>query len=95
MMTGLRIDHIQRRGRLQVSVNGRPITAFRGESVLAALVASGYLILRRSHKLKEGRGALCGVGVCYECLVSINGLPNQRACMVEVEDGMEIEIDEA
>jgi NADH dehydrogenase/NADH:ubiquinone oxidoreductase subunit G len=43
----------------------------------------------------EGRGGLCGMGVCYECLVTINGSPGQRACMVEVQEGMEIEIDEA
>jgi NADH dehydrogenase/NADH:ubiquinone oxidoreductase subunit G len=35
------------------------------------------------------------MGVCYECLVTINGAPGQRACMVEVEEGMEIGIDEA
>ena len=94
-MPGVRIAHIQRGKPVRISVNGRPMTAYRGETVFASLIASGYLSLRKSHRLKEGRGGLCGMGVCYECLVTINGSPGQRACMVEVEEGMEIGIDEA
>jgi succinate dehydrogenase/fumarate reductase-like Fe-S protein len=37
----------------------------------------------------------CGMGICYECLVTINGVPGQRACMCRVEPGMEIVLDEA
>jgi sarcosine oxidase subunit alpha len=94
-MSGVRIAHIQRGEPVRISFNGRQITAYRGETVLAALIASGDLVLRKSHRLKEGRGAFCGMGVCYECRVSINGIPGQRACMVEVQEGMEIAIDEA
>ena len=79
---------------MRIWVNGRPVTAYKGETVFAALIASGYLTLRKSHRFKEGRGGLCGMGVCYECLVTINGSPGQRACMVEVEEGMEIGIDD-
>jgi len=94
-MPGVRIAHIQRGKPVRIRVNGRPVTAYKGETVFAALIASGYLALRKSHKIKEGRGGLCGMGVCYECLVTINGAAGQRACMVEVEEGMEIGIDEA
>jgi len=51
--------------------------------------------LKKSQKLNENRGALCGMGVCYECRISINGGPDQRACMAEVEDGMVIFVDES
>ena len=94
-MPGVRIAHIQRGKPVRIRVNGHRVTAFKGETVFAALIASGYLTLRKSHRLKEGRGGFCGMGVCYECLVSINGSPGQRACMVEVAEGMEIGIDEA
>jgi sarcosine oxidase subunit alpha len=92
-MQNLRIDRIPRGKKIGILVNGREVVAYEGETVFAALVASGYTHLRESHKLGECRGALCGMGVCYECLVTINGIPDQQACMAEVEDQMEIRID--
>ena len=93
-MAGLRIPHIQRREKVTIFINGRKTPAYRGETVWAALIASGRKVLKRSARLGEGRGAFCGMGICYECLVTVNGVPNQRACMAEVEDRMEIEIHE-
>lgn len=93
-MEDLRISAIERSDRITVLVNGTEIMAYKGETVLAALQASGYRALNKSKKTGEGRGALCGMGVCYGCLVSINGVHNERACAIEVEDSMEITIDE-
>jgi NADH dehydrogenase/NADH:ubiquinone oxidoreductase subunit G len=93
-MEDLRIGTIKRNERITIFVNGKEICAYKGETVLAALHAAGYRILNRSRDIGEGRGPLCGMGVCYGCLVSINGIQNQRSCMVEVEEEMEITIDE-
>ncbi|MBW1666604.1 MAG: (2Fe-2S)-binding protein [Deltaproteobacteria bacterium] len=93
-MAGLRISPIPKKDKVRLVVNGREVVACRGESVLAALIASGYVKLRIAPGSGEGRGAFCGMGVCYDCLVTINGRPNERACMAQVEDGMEIAIDE-
>lgn len=90
----LRIPSVKRSERIAIRVNGRRITAFRGETVLAALAAAGLRKLRKSHVFGEPRGALCGMGVCYECQLTIDRVPNRRACMTEVEEGMEIVIDE-
>ena len=79
---------------MTIVVNGREIEAYKGETVLAALQASGYKALNKSKKTGEVRGALCGMGVCYGCLVTINDVHNERACMTEVEEKMEITIDE-
>ncbi len=76
--------------KIEIFINGKACAAYEGETVLAALTASGYKALRHSRKRKEPRGALCGMGVCYECLVTINQRPNQKACMARVEDRMEI-----
>jgi len=92
-MKDLRIPSVARGKKIKIFVNGREVIAHEGESVLAALVAAGRRTLRRSHRNGEGRGAFCGMGVCYECLVSIDGRPNMRACMSEVEEFMEIGID--
>ena len=94
MKEDLRIATIVRKEAVTVFVNRKETRAYKGETVLAALHAAGYRILNRSKDIGEGRGPLCGMGVCYGCLVSINGIQNQRSCMVEVEEGMEITTDE-
>jgi len=93
-MRDLRTEHIKRTRKVKIKVNGKIIDAYRGETILAALVASGFKKLRKSHVIGEFRGPLCGMGVCYECQVMINGVPNLRSCMIEVEDKMEIRTDE-
>ena len=76
--------------QIKININGIETTVYKGDSVLASLVASGYKILKKSRKLNENRGPVCGMGVCYECQVTINGVPNQRACMKEVEEEMTV-----
>ncbi len=92
-MTPLRTDRMPREPAVTVTVNGRPVRAHWGQTVHAALVAAGFLAVRKSKLLHTPRGPFCGMGVCYECLVTINGEPNQRACMRLVSPGMEIRID--
>ena len=93
-MDDLRINSIERKEKISISVNGNDVVAYRGEALLAALIASGYKYLKISPVEKEKRGGLCGMGVCFECLVTVNGKKNVRACMQEVQQGMEISIDE-
>lgn len=93
-MDDLRISTIRRKEKVILSVNGREVSAYRGESLLAALMASGYKRLKKSPVYSEPRGPLCGMGACFECIVTVNGIPNTRSCMTEVENDMEIEIDE-
>jgi sarcosine oxidase subunit alpha len=73
-------------------VDGRPVTAYSGESVFAVLLAAGIIALR--HPLKDrtqtARGGLCGMGVCQECRVTVDGMPDRRACMTPVREGMEV-----
>lgn len=94
IMEDLRIGTIKRNEKVTIFVNGKETVAYKGETALAALLAAGYKVLRKS-KNAEGRCAFCGMGVCYDCLVSINGVQNQRSCMIEVEENMEIGIDES
>lgn len=92
-MKNLRINNINRKNKIYILVNGNKIEAYDGETVLAALIAAGYKSLHKNEENLEPRGALCGMGVCFECRVNINGVPNIRACMTDVQDGMEILID--
>ena len=77
-----------------IVVNGRPCPAYQGETVHAALLAAGYRVLRHTVKTGQPRSFFCGMGVCYDCLVTIDGVPNQRACMTLVRDSMEIRIND-
>jgi D-hydroxyproline dehydrogenase subunit gamma len=86
----LRIAGIDRSAEIHIRVNGRSVPAVPGETVLAALTAAGYRVLKKSNVHGEPRGPFCGMGVCYECLVTIDGVPKQRSCMVEAADNMEI-----
>jgi len=90
-MEDLRIKSIKRKQKVKLTVNGKEIIAYKCETVLSALIASGYKALKTNPASQEPRGALCGMGVCFECTVTINGIPNTRACMTEVQDGMVIE----
>ena len=67
--------------------DGAEVTAYPGETIAAALIASGIPATRLSRRSMK-RGYFCGMGLCWECLVTVNDRPNQRACMHAVEDGM-------
>ncbi|HLN13648.1 MAG TPA: (2Fe-2S)-binding protein [bacterium] len=91
----LRLEGDVRRGRkITITVNDRPVTAYLGESVAAALIAEGCRAFRRTARTGEPRGLFCGMGVCYDCLVVIDGLPGRRACMTDVRDGMRVALQE-
>ncbi len=92
-MDDLRIGTIKRKEKVKLLVNGKEVSAYRGETLLAALIAAGYKKLKRSPLYNEARGPLCGMGTCFECIVTVNGIPNTRSCMTEVENNMEIKTD--
>ena len=87
-----RIGDPAHRGRpLAIYVDGQPWSVYPGETIASALVAAGRLHLRKTSDRQEWRGYYCGMGVCWECLVVVDGRPNVRACMTFVRDGMRIE----
>lgn len=68
---------------IPIRFEGRPLAARKGESLLAALTAAGERVLRLT-PAGDARGAYCGMGVCQDCLVTIDGRPGQRACLTKV-----------
>jgi predicted molibdopterin-dependent oxidoreductase YjgC len=74
-----------------VTVDGEPVRAYAGESVATVLLALGQRSFRHTDKTHEPRGIFCGMGICFDCLVTIDGMENVRACMTLVEEGMAIE----
>lgn len=70
---------------------GESVDAFTGESIAAALLARGVRTLRTTRIAGAPRGLLCGIGACYDCLVTIEGPERARAvraCVTPVTDGL-------
>lgn len=75
--------------RLWIVVDGERVEAARGATVAAVLLDAGVTAFRRS-PTGAARAPLCGMGVCFECRVTIDGEAHQRACMRLVEPEMQI-----
>ena len=81
-----------RRGKaIEVIVNGKKAQAYEGELVSTVLQELGISIFGHKPKTGQGSGLYCGMGVCYECLVTIDKIDNVRACQTFVVDQMVIE----
>ncbi|MBB5213857.1 (2Fe-2S)-binding protein [Parapusillimonas granuli] len=74
-----------------VTINGEPVQCRAGDTVAAALFAAGFNDCRDTAVREAPRGPFCMMGVCYDCLVVIDGRPNQQGCMIPVRSGMNIE----
>lgn len=71
---------VERGKCFEIEVDGEEILAYEGETIAAALLAAGKRISRKTTKRKELRGVYCGIGVCFECRMIVNGKPNTRVC---------------
>ena len=78
-------------GTVTVTIDGKPATARAGDSVAAALLAAGVLACRTTPVDGAPRGPYCLMGVCFDCLVMIDGVGNRQGCLVPVRDGMKVE----
>lgn len=76
---------------LTFSFDGAPLSAREGQSVAAALIGAGILSWRRTRFDDRPRGVFCGIGACFDCLITINGEPNIRACLALVREGDHVE----
>jgi len=76
---------------LRLMLDGVPVLARPGESVAAALLAHSGGATRQTPVTGSGRAPYCMMGVCFDCLVTIDGHPNVQACMVSAREGMVIQ----
>jgi predicted molibdopterin-dependent oxidoreductase YjgC len=74
----------------QLDFDGVAVPFRPGQTVGAALMAYGVTSWRTTRLGGAPRGLFCGIGVCFDCLVDVDGHPNQRACLVLAEDGMRV-----
>jgi len=84
-----RLNHINE-PTVTITVEGRPVVVPESDSVAAAMLAAGIVTARITPVSSVHRGPYCMMGTCFECLVEIDGVPNQQACQTQVRDGMNI-----
>ena len=87
-----RIQQGVTRGRqFEIEVDKEKIVAYEGETVAAALIASGRRTFHYTTKKNHPRGGFCGIGLCHDCLMIIDGIPNTRACQTLATPGCRVE----
>jgi predicted molibdopterin-dependent oxidoreductase YjgC len=82
----------EQRRSVAISVEGQRVQARAGETLATALLGAGVVPLRRTAVSGEPRAPLCLMGVCFDCLVEVDGMQNVQACMVEVREGMQVRL---
>lgn len=78
--------------RVRLLIDGASVEVAAGSTVAAAIFNAGLQRFRRSVD-GEPRGPICTMGICFECRVTIDGVPHRRACLELCRDGMEVETD--
>jgi predicted molibdopterin-dependent oxidoreductase YjgC len=79
---------------IALTFDGRPISAQAGDSVGAALTRAGVRSWRTTRHRGRPRGLFCGIGVCFDCLVTVDGVADQRACLAAVTEGLDVRTQE-
>ena len=80
----IRTPILKRGEPFEILVNSCPVTAYEGESIAAVVLAS-------SDDLSRHYGLFCGMGACFGCLVTVDGVPNVRSCATLVRPGLRVE----
>ena len=83
---------IKRGEPVTITVDGEPLQAYAGESIATALLANGRRTLRRTRRGGRPRGLFCAMGVCYDCILTVNGQAGVRACLTLVEPGQQVSL---
>ena len=81
--------HLKRETPFEIDVDGEKITAHRGETIAAALTAADKRILNLTDEGKT-QGLYCGIGLCWNCLMEIDGVANTRACQTIASPGCKV-----
>ncbi len=76
---------------ISFTFNGKTFEGEPGQTIAAVLIDNGQRVLRSTRFAGNERSIFCGIGICFDCVVTINGISNQRTCLVEIVDGMKVE----
>ena len=77
--------------KVDITVDNQKITAYEGETIAGALIAAGIRTLNYSSKGQNPRSIYCGIGLCYNCIMTVDGVPNTKTCQTLVKDGCKVQ----
>ena len=86
----MRIGDTQRGQAVTITLDGVAVQAYMGETIAGALLANGQRAWRHTES-GQPRGLFCGMGICFDCTVTVDGIAGVRACLTPVADGMLVE----
>ena len=75
---------------VKIFVNHQILEVLEGESLAAALWANGLIAVGQNPGAELARGLYCGIGHCYECRVTVDGIEDVRSCLTPVREGMRV-----
>lgn len=92
MPSGLRFRRLPEVSEATVTIyfEGQPVTARPGDTVAAAILAAGHSVTRLTPVRGSPRGPYCMMGVCFDCLLEIDGRANRQGCMLPVVEGLQV-----
>ena len=88
MSRAVRLDSVDPGNLVRISCDGETLECRAGKTIGVALLATGRRRLRTSPRRRQPRGLFCAMGVCFECLVEVDGRDGVRACLTPVREGM-------
>ncbi|WP_372968793.1 (2Fe-2S)-binding protein [Microbacterium sp.] len=88
-MTRTRTDDIE--PATGIEFDGTPVPFTPGQTIGGALAGAGIVSWRTTRRDHAPRGLFCGIGVCFDCLVTVDGVRSQRACLVEACAGQVVQ----
>jgi sarcosine oxidase subunit alpha len=77
---------------IPIRVNGVRVTVPAGSTLAASLLGLGFAVVRRS-VTGTARGPLCGIGICFECRVTVNGVAHVKSCQTPCFRDMDVKLD--
>ncbi|MEM7530675.1 MAG: (2Fe-2S)-binding protein [Chloroflexota bacterium] len=89
-MTATRLTNKPNTTKIQLTIDGQPTQAYLGESIAAVLMLMGKRTFTQPSAYNLPRTLFCGMGVCHQCLVTVDGVADVRACVTPVQEGMGI-----
>lgn len=85
------ILEFSRKNKVKFTFDGKEVYGYEDETVAAALHADGIRVLSHSVENHRPRGLYCAIGNCSSCMMTVNGEPNVKICIVRVQEGMKVE----
>lgn len=92
MFRPIDIPAAEQRQVIHIFIGDRKVAVSEGQTLATAMLGAGMKAFRKTAVSGAPRAPLCLMGVCFDCLVEVNGSQNVQACLVEVKEGMQVRV---